>query len=251
MHIAALAVLAVPVGLALARIAAWVPDLGGGGYGRPSRRMRTAIVIVSALAFSIVGAVVGSEWTLVPILIVTSALITLSAVDIDRYRLPNRLLFPSIAVAFVTIVVVSISTGNADHIVPSVVGGVVYFGLLFVPSVISPAGLAFGDVKLALLLGLTIGWTRSSIPHALSLVINALLLGMILGIVSGVLVGLGRRVFGPDFLADPDEPEPIEGEEPARPSMWRTAFPFGPALALSAMVITLANSSLVTGPSLF
>ena len=109
---------------------------------------------------------------------------------------------------------------------------------------IMPAGLAFGDVKLSLLLGLFLGWVAGNGIDAARLVIWALLLGNILGILSGVLVGMGRRIFGNDFLPDPDFPPPDDGS--FLPLM-KTAFPFGPALALSAFAIVVFSGQLITG----
>ncbi len=118
--------------------------------------------------------------------------------------------------------------------------------MLLLPNLVNPAGLAFGDVKLALLLGLLIGWMRPSVLESLVLVIYALMIGMLLGIVSGILVGVGRRLLGPGFLPDPDDDSASDTLAP----LLRTAFPFGPALAASALLVVLASGSLVNGPGL-
>ena len=89
-----------------------------------------------------------------------------------------------------------------------------------------------------------LGWVADSGIDAARLVIWALLLGNILGIVSGLLVGVGRRVFGNGFLPDPDIPPPEDGS--VLPLL-KTAFPFGPALALSAFALVLFSSQLLTG----
>lgn len=203
---------------------------------------RPAVMVVTSIAFvvSVWGTEASLRW--VPVLLIVSALVTLAAIDVRRYRLPDALLFPSIGVGSVAIVAVSLIEGVGDHILPAVIAGLVYFVALFIPSVISPGGLAFGDVKFALLLGLLIGWTRASVTEGIVLVIYALIAGMFLGIVSGLFVGVVRRVISPNFLPDPDFPPPDDGSPVP---LLRTAFPFGPALAVSAILMMSLSSSVI------
>lgn len=204
-----------------------------------------AVTIAAGSLFWVMATVVGRSWVLGPLLVFGAAVLVLAAVDIVRFRLPDRLLFPALALSATTITVLSVATGHAEHVMPAGIGAAAYFGLLLIPNLINPAGLAFGDVKLALLLGLHIGWLRSSIAEGLVLIIYALMLGMLLGVVSGLLVGVGRRVVGPGFLPDPDD----DGRS-APPPILRTAFPFGPALAASALIVVLASPALVSGAGL-
>lgn len=218
-----------------------------GGCDARRRPADVAVTIVTGVAFLIVALVVGSRWQLLPLLLFTAALIVLAAIDIERFRLPDRVLFPALALSALAVVVVSLTAGSDGHLLPALVGSVSYFALLLIPNLVNPAGLAFGDVKLALLLGLGIGWMRASMAESLVLVIYALMIGMLLGILSGLLVGVGRRVIGPGFLPDPDEDPRLSPE--ATPIL-RTAFPFGPALALSALAVVLLSGTLLNGPGL-
>ncbi len=173
----------------------------------------------------------------------------MSVVDVVRFRLPDRILFPTLFATAAAIVVVTVAGAPTSHLMPALVAGVSYFLLLLIPNLISPAGLAFGDVKLALLLGLVVGWMRASIAEALVLVIYAMMIGMLLGIFSGLAVGVGRRIIGPQFLADPDE-EPGPDGQPVLTPLLRTAFPFGPALAASALAVALLSGDLINGSGL-
>lgn len=217
--------------------------------GCDTRRPATdiAVAAVSAIAFAILAMVVGSRWHLLPLLLFTAALIVLAAIDIERFRLPDRVLFPALVIVASAIVTTGVSVGPSEHLAPAAVGSISYFGLLLVPNLVNPAGLAFGDVKLALLLGFGIGWMRASMAESLVLVVYALMIGMVLGIVSGLAVGVGRRVIGPGFLPDPDADPRVD---PESTPLLRTAFPFGPALALSAFVVVLLSGTLVSGPGL-
>lgn len=191
---------------------------------------------------------VGAEWPLVPLLVLAGALLGLSAVDLERFRLPDRMLSPALGAGIVVLVAFSGPGEWTSHLVPALVGMVVYGVLLFIPNLIAPSMLGFGDVKLALLLGLFLGWMRPTIQEGLVLIIWSLVAGMLFGILSGVLVGIGRRVFGPTFLEDPDFPIP-DGEDP--PPILRTAVPMGPGLALGAFTVMMLSGSILGGSGLF
>jgi leader peptidase (prepilin peptidase)/N-methyltransferase len=73
--------------------------------------------------------------------------------------------------------------------------------------------MGFGDVKLALLMGLSLGWVANGAGSAAYLVMIALFIGCLVGIV----FGLGVRV--------------VRGRS--------GAFPFGPALAFGTVFVVL------------
>ncbi len=275
--VALVGILGLVVGVVLSLLAETVPDKSGGGRSVATCRscearlptaswtpIRTAgsacpacgervsaarlpVVLATGVAFVAIAAVIGSRWQLVPILLLTSSLITLSAVDMARYRLPDRLVFPSLGVSLVLLTVLSIANDAGDHVLRALVTGLAYASVLFVFNLVYPAGLAFGDVKLALLLGVFLGWTATNGIDAARLVVWALLIGMILGIFSGLLVGIGRRAFGPGFLPDPDFPPAEDG---SLDPLLKTAFPFGPALAASTLVLVVASNQLLDAGSI-
>jgi len=270
-------VVGLAVGVVLALLAEVVPDRSGGGRpvancGSCSEKLkptawgplRTAgsacagcgarvsaarlpVVLATGFAFFGVAVTVGARWQLVPILLLTASLITLSAVDMIRYRLPDRLVFPSLGVSLLMMTALSVPNDAGDHVLRAVVTGLGYASVLFVFNIVYPAGLAFGDVKLALLLGLFLGWSATNGIDAARLVVWALLVGMILGIFSGLLVGIGRRAFGPGFLPDPDFPPAEDG---SLDPLLKTAFPFGPALAASTLCLVMASNSLLSAGSI-
>ncbi len=246
--IVGLAVAGAIVGIALARISILVPDSTGVSCSRED--VSTPVVsLVTAIVWATIGATVGWTIALGPLLVFASGSIALSVVDVVRFRLPDRILFPTLGATLVAIIVSTIGGAPTTHLLPAVIGGLAYCLILAVPSMVSAGGLAFGDVKLALLLGLIVGWMRASIAEAIVLVIYAMMAGMLLGIVSGLLVGVGRRVIGPHFFADPDEPLGDDGV-PTIPPLLKTAFPFGPALAAAALIVTVASGSILQGTGL-
>lgn len=208
-------------------------------FAYPLVELATAAVFVAiALRF-------GAEWVVIPPLVLATALIALSVIDIYVYRLPDRVLFPSLLISLVAIVGVAFAIDRPSAIGRAVVGMVGYFLVLFVAHLVSPRGMGFGDVKLALLLGLHLGWIAGS-SHVgwspvLQLILYALLLGSLLGVVGGVSVAVLRRFFDRDVVADP---EAVEGQ-PSR--LLAHSFPFGPALATGAMVAVLFSDTLLGG----
>lgn len=205
-------------------------------------------MLVTGVSFFVIAWVIGSRWQLLPVLLLASSLITLSAVDMARYRLPDRLVFPSLGISILLVGILSIANDAGDHLVRALITGLAYAAVLFLFNIVYPAGLAFGDVKLALLLGLFLGWSATNGIDAARLVVWALLFGMILGIFSGLMVGLGRRAFGPRFLPDPDFPPAEDG---TLDPLLKTAFPFGPALAVSTLCLVVASNELLSAGSIF
>lgn len=264
-------------GAVLALVAEIVPDNGGGGHtpascqqcgaamgtaglspirtpgsacsncGRAVSAARLPIAIATSLIFALVGYVVGPKWQLVPLLFLSASLVALSAVDFARFRLPDKLVFPSLYIGIAMLGVFSFATGSVDHLVRGLIVMLGYSFLLLIPNIVMPAGLAFGDVKLGLLLGLFMGWVAETGIGAMRLTIWAFLLGLILGIVTGLVVGIGRRVFGHTFMPDPDYP--IEEGDELVPLL-KTAMPFGPALATATLTLVVFSSQLLDGASI-
>jgi leader peptidase (prepilin peptidase) / N-methyltransferase len=138
-------------------------------------------------------------------LLLTAMLLTVSVIDIDCYRLPDRIVLPALAASVVLVVVESLRAGEAGRIQYAAAGAGVYFGFLLVVHLISPNGMGFGDVKLALVMGLYAGWLAVDLTGVLVLVLWCMLVGFVAGSLAGVVLlvrrGKSRHIpFGP-FLA--------------------------------------------------
>lgn len=128
-----------------------------------------------------------------------AVLVVLSAIDIERRIIPNRIILPAAGV--VLVMQAALFPGEAlDSALAAVVAALV----LFAPRLFGRAWMGMGDVKLALLLGAALGWG----------VVGAVLLGFLCTFPVALLVlirgGLGAR---------------------------RTMIPFGPFLALGALIV--------------
>jgi len=100
-------------------------------------------------------------------------LVVLTAIDIERRIVPNKIVLPVTAVVLVAQMVV-----HPDHR-PEYVVATVGAGLfLLLPLLIYPAGMGLGDVKLALLLGAGLG----------AGVVMAFVVGLLAGFVAAVVI---------------------------------------------------------------
>lgn len=177
------------------------------------------------------------DWRLLAVLVLLAACVALGIVDLRQYRLPNAILFPAIGTAAAIIVVGELIDGDGGAIVRAAIAAAVYCGLLFVMHLINPAGMGFGDVKLAILLGMFVGWVAESRLDAVRAVMIALMIGSALGVVLGVARALIAR-YGGSFL-----PDPLEGS--AGDGWKRQTFPFGPPLMVGAVLVALYPGTLL------
>jgi leader peptidase (prepilin peptidase)/N-methyltransferase len=203
----AAAVLGAPVGAAAERIAAAYP------WTAPVVRVpvaRTAVVaLLAAVLFGGTVARFGSAPPLAAWLWFVAAGLLLGLVDLRHRLLPNRVLLPATAVAVGLLGAEALLQGDGTALLRAVEAGAASFGVGLVMALISPAGLGMGDVKLAGLLGLMLGWLSWS----------AVLLGFFLGFLLQAVVILVLLL--------------------ARRAGRGTDVPFGPALLVATLVVGL------------
>jgi leader peptidase (prepilin peptidase)/N-methyltransferase len=135
-------------------------------------------------------------------LVFGAATLGLALIDLDHQLIPNRVLFPSLGVGFVLLAVGAIVEGDAAELLRGVGGGVTYFVVLLAIGLLARGGFGMGDVKLAFLLGLFlgfVGWGELAVGALL-----AILLGGVASILLLVLTKRGRRAkfaYGPYLVA--------------------------------------------------
>ncbi|WP_354003080.1 prepilin peptidase [Microbacterium elymi] len=139
---------------------------------------------------------------LVAFLYLAAISIALTLIDLDVHRLPNSIVLPSYIVAIVLLGAASLFTADWDALIRAGVGMVVMYLFYALLRFIRPGGMGGGDVKLAGVLGLYLGWLGWA-----SLIVGAFaafLLGGIFGIALLVSRRASRRTaipFGPWMLA--------------------------------------------------
>jgi leader peptidase (prepilin peptidase)/N-methyltransferase len=172
------------------------------------RYLAAEILTASIWALAVVR--LGTGWDLVAFLPFLWVLIALSLIDLETKLLPNAIVYPSV-VAGVAVLALAAALGprGSDDWVRGLEGMVAGAGTFFVIALISPAGMGMGDVKLAGLIGLFLGYI------AWGRVVAAFFLAFLVG----ALVGMGLMAAG----------------RAGR----KTAIPFGPFMALGAILATL------------
>jgi leader peptidase (prepilin peptidase)/N-methyltransferase len=122
-----------------------------------------------------------------------ASLVVLSAIDIERRILPDRIVLPATVV-----VLVAQCALFPDHAVEWVLAALAASGFLFAAVIAYPRGMGMGDVKLALLLGAALGKTVS-VAMAVAL-LAALLVAIVMLARNGAAARKSAIPFGP-FLA--------------------------------------------------
>lgn len=148
--------------------------------------------------------------------VLLTVLLALAVIDMRTYRLPDRIVVPMLCGSIVWISVVSFIDGDRDAMGAALSGAILYFLVLFLAHLISPRGMGFGDVKLAAILGLFLGWEAGTPLDAVVLVLWAMIIGFASGTAVGLIILIRRRSNRP--------------------------FPFGPFLALGTVLALLASS---------
>jgi len=157
---------------------------------------------------------------IVGFLLLTAMLVTVSAIDIDCYRLPDRIVLPTLGASVVLVVIESLRASEPGRIRYAAAGGAMYFGVLLVVHLISPRGMGFGDVKLALVMGLYAGWLATDYTGVVVLVLWCMVVGFVTGSVVGIALLVQRRK--------------------------NRAIPFGPFLAFGCITVILLSRGLTT-----
>jgi leader peptidase (prepilin peptidase)/N-methyltransferase len=117
-----------------------------------SPRVRTGAAVAGALAACLVVAHFGLGARALVGVIFVSALAVLAAIDIEQRVLPNRIVMPSFAVVLLAQVALFPDQG-VEWLAASLATGFV----LLIAALMKPGGLGYGDVKLGLLLGAGLG----------------------------------------------------------------------------------------------
>jgi leader peptidase (prepilin peptidase) / N-methyltransferase len=115
----------------------------------------------TGLLFALTAWLAGPTWILPALLYLAGISVALALIDIDTKRLPDAIVLPAYPVACALLALASWNPGGESDwpaLVRAGIGAVVMFGIYFVTVLVYPAGMGFGDVKLAGVLGLYLGW---------------------------------------------------------------------------------------------
>ena len=136
----------------------------------------------------------GWGWRILPVLWLVPVGVAISAIDIRTLIVPTRIVWPAFGVTLVLSGLAALFAHQPRWLFGGLVGLVTLAGPLFVIWFIMPRGMGFGDVRLAVLLGWTVGFSTlsGSWATAVAMVVVTIFLSAALGIAIGV-VALGAR----------------------------------------------------------
>jgi leader peptidase (prepilin peptidase)/N-methyltransferase len=159
------------------------------------------VEVITAVLFGLMAWRIGWHPTLVAFLWLAAVGVALAAIDLDLHRLPDALTLPSYVVGVVVFVVAVLLGADGWSLVRAGIGMALLFTFYLVAALIYPAGMGLGDVKLAGVIGLFLGWLGWS-----QLAVGAFAAFLLGGVISVGLVifhGAGRKTavpFGPFML---------------------------------------------------
>ncbi|CAN5185317.1 A24 family peptidase [soil metagenome] len=178
------------------------------------------VEVANAGLWVVAGLRFGASWELLAYAPVFSVLLALSVIDLELYILPNRITYPAILTSLVAVPVLALLSADNPQgaSIGALVGGVFYAGGLGVTLIaweliVHKEGMGAGDVKLAVLLGLWVGYLHPV------LVLYSVIAASVLGLVVGLGIFVVRRASRP--------------------------YPFGPWLALGAIGVIVFSEPIL------
>jgi leader peptidase (prepilin peptidase)/N-methyltransferase len=146
------------------------------------------------------------SWQLGLILWLIPVGLAVSAIDLRTFMVPTRVVWPAFGVAVLVSVVAALVESEPRWLWSALVGLVVTAGPLTIIWFALPAGMGFGDVRLAVLTGWILGFVAAGdVRGAVALAIVVLAMAAVIGLVLGIIAlgARGRKAkvpFGPAIL---------------------------------------------------
>ncbi|WP_046508286.1 prepilin peptidase [Streptomyces odonnellii] len=183
---------------------------GPAADGAPAPAVRYApsvlLPLLTALACAALAAATGPRPELAVWLLLTPFAVVLALVDRHVHRLPDQLTLPLAAAAAVLLGATALLPGAGGSWTVALLGGLALGACYFLLFLINPNGMGFGDVKLALSLGVALGWYGWPV----------LFVGAFAGFLLGAVYGLGLVLL--------------------RRASRKSAIPFGPFMITGALI---------------
>ena len=182
--------------------------------GHGISRRYPLVELATGLVFVVMALRFGPTAPLPAYLYLAAIGVALWMIDLDVKRLPNVIVLPSYLVAGALLAVAALATGEWDNLLRAGLGMVALYSFYFALAFAYPAGMGFGDVKLAGVLGLYLGWLGW----------GEVVIGGFLGFLFGGVVGLGLML--------------------VRRAGRKSQIPFGPYMLAGALVAVLWGGAL-------
>lgn len=184
--------------------------------GAPISARYPLVELLTAVVFAATGVRFNAHPELIPAyLLFFACLISVSAIDLDLFIIPNRIVYPTLFASVPLLTFAALVGQRWGSLERAAIGGLCAWLALLVIHLISPRGMGFGDVRLAAVIGVYTGWL--SFLHVF--------LAVFLGFAAAALVGVALLI--------------------TRRKGRKDAVPFGPFLALGAAAAVLFGTPLI------
>lgn len=168
----------------------------------PISRWDLAAEVGSIAVGALIGWRIGLHAELPAMLLLGLVLVSMVLVDFRIHRIATRLVYPASLAGAALLAVAAASDGTWEAWTRAVLGGLAASAFLWLLAFIAPSGMGDGDARLALLLGMFLGW------RGWRHVYMGLVAGFLLGSVAGIALIVARRgtrksqiAFGPYLAA--------------------------------------------------
>ncbi|WEO95987.1 A24 family peptidase [Streptomyces sp. FXJ1.172] len=184
-------------------IRGWAGRTGCGACGGAGQRTGVLpAALATALTCAVLAAATGARPELAVWLLLAPVGVLLAVVDVRVRRLPDPLTLPLAPAALALLGLAALLPGHAGHWPTALYGALALGAGYYALYLINPAGMGFGDVKLAVGVGAVLGW------YGWSTVLLGAFAGFLLGALYGAALVVARRAgrrsaipFGPFLLA--------------------------------------------------
>ena len=168
-----------------------------------------ALFVLMAIRFDDTHAVIPAYW------ILCATLVAQTWIDLRTQRLPREITYTGMVLGGIALAVAAVVIDEPERIWMAALGALIALGAMWLIYHFSKGGMGDGDVRLAPLLGMFLGWLNPGI----------VLPGLFFGFIAGAVFGVAMMAF----------------DRAGR----RTAVPFGPFLALGTIVAIFVGQHFV------
>ncbi len=173
------------------------------------------VELAMGVVFAVVAWRIGPDPALPAFLLFAWLLVVVAVIDARTQRIPNRLTYTLTPALVVLLVAAALLSGDPVVALRVLLGGLAAFAAMLALALIAPRGMGMGDVKLSAFIGAGLGYLGW----------GHVLLGMMAAYLLGGLTAIALIVLG------------IRGR--------KEKMPFGPYLAVGALVSLLVGTELV------
>lgn len=126
--------------------------------GAPISARYPSVELGTAVLFGLVAWRIGLAWELPAFLYLAAIAVALALIDLDVHRLPDAIVLPAYPVSLALLAGAAAADGQWWSLGRAVLGGLALLAFYAVLAAVYPAGMGLGDVKLAGVLGVFLGW---------------------------------------------------------------------------------------------